>query len=86
MLHILIGRCRLIMVRKVHDHLLIHGLNHIKMVLSRLIDGVRVPRVNSQLIRMLGVDVKLKVHHQILIQNLDASRVNVRMVLQCLEV
>jgi hypothetical protein len=86
MLHILIGRCRLIMVRKVHNHFLIYGLNHIKMVLSSLINSVRIPRVDSQLIGMLRVDVKLKVHHQVLIQNLNTSGVNIRMVLQCLQI
>ena len=86
MLHILLGRCRLIMVRKVHNHFLINGLNHIKMVLSSLINSVRIPRVDSQLIRMLRMDVKLKVYHQVLIQNLNTGGVNIRMVLQCLQI
>jgi hypothetical protein len=85
LLHILISRCK-IMVREVHHHLLVDSLNHIKTVLSSLINGVRIPRVDPDHIRILWVHVKLKVHPLVLIDNLNARYVNIRVVLDCLQI
>ena len=52
LLHMLISR-RKIMIGEVHHHLFVDGLNHCKMVLASLINGVRISRVDPDNVRIL---------------------------------